>query len=360
LGTDPNKAILARLGGALTDVGFLDSLVTSGRLDIYIDGLNEVDTETRAAITDYVTARPGANIFLTTQPLERYPGDATLYFLLPLSRPQIVDFLVTREATLPVAAPIRGDPYVSQAKAFVAEKLAESDAQSSLKDEAGPESVHTLVERLSNPCCSEFVTVQRAQTRSPTFGQGRDWSHRDGSHTSDIFFLAVTLLLAVSPAHTQLGVKTFRNSYIEFQIPEAWDCTREEDEFVCQEAGRRTVSIIAIVAAKYIDPLRDNTAVYGSELAKRREWKADDGAVVISSGIRSGTRCYEGKLWQWAHHYQSELRNYHTEYFARIEGNIAALMSVSFHRSVEAEGTAMAATIARRLRMLATPATTEC
>jgi hypothetical protein len=82
LGRDPHKAITGRFGGALTDDGFLDSLITSARLDLYIDGLNEVDVETRAVITDYVTARPGANIFITTQPLERYPGDAALFFPL--------------------------------------------------------------------------------------------------------------------------------------------------------------------------------------------------------------------------------------------------------------------------------------
>src|SRR5882762_7437916 len=113
--------------------------------------------------------------------------------------------------------------------------------------------------------------------------------------------------------------------------------------------------MIAILAAKYADPQRDNAAVFGSELAKRREWKNSDGKLMISSGIRSGTRCYGGKRWQWAHHYQSELENYHTEYVARIEGEVAALITVSFHRSVEAEGSAMAATIARRLRMTANP-----
>ena len=158
-----------------------------------------------------------------------------------------------------------------------------------------------------------------------------------------------------SSAHGQLGVKIFRNSYIEFEIPDAWDCQREESVFICQESGRRTVGMIAILTGKYIDLERDNIAVYGSELAKRREWKSTNGKLVISSDIRSGTRCYAGKQWQWAHHYQSELENYLTEYFARIEGDIAGLITVAFHRSVEAEGSAMAATIARRLRMTANP-----
>src|ERR1700730_3365184 len=153
------------------------------------------------------------------------------------------------------------------------------------------------------------------------------------------FVLAVaTALPLASPALSQLGVKTFRNSYIEFEIPAAWDCQQEGTEFVCQEANRQTVDMVAILTAKIVDPQRDNPAVYASQLAQPREWKNANGIVIISREIRSGTRCYDGKLWQWAHHYQSELENYYTDYFARIEGDVAALVTVSYHRSVEAEG----------------------
>jgi len=162
----------------------------------------------------------------------------------------------------------------------------------------------------------------------------------------------IVMLFAGSSSLGQIGVKTFRNSYIEFEIPDAWGCQQEGTAFVCQEAGRPAVSMTAILAAKIVDPQRDNSAVYASELAKRREWKNQNGRVIISSGIRSESRCYGGKIWQWAHHYQSELENYHTEYFIRIEGNVSALVTVSFHRSVEAEGSSIAAMIARRLRVI--------
>jgi hypothetical protein len=154
------------------------------------------------------------------------------------------------------------------------------------------------------------------------------------------------------PAQGQLGVKTFRNSYIEFQIPDAWDCQREDNDFVCQETNRKTVDMIAIVTAKVVDPQRDNPAVYASQLAQPREWKNSAGKVVVSSEIRSGTQCYDGRLWQWAHHYQSEIQNYYTDYFVRIEGNIAALVTVSYYRAVEADGSALAAAITRRLHMI--------
>src|SRR5271168_3594950 len=94
--------------------------------------------------------------------------------------------------------------------------------------------------------------------------------------------IACAALLAIPqalilPARGQLGVKTFKNSYIEFQIPDAWDCQREDDDFVCQETNRKTVDMIAIVTAKVVDPLRDNPAVYASQLAQPREWKNSAG-----------------------------------------------------------------------------------
>lgn len=178
LGGDPRSAIMARFSGAVTDEGLLDSLIASGKLDVYIDGLNEVDAETRAAITNYVTARPGANIFVTTQPLERYPGDAALFFLLPLTRTQIVEFLLTRESSLPPDARIRGASYVEQARAFVAEKLAEVDAEAAPEDGAGLERARTLVDRLSNPMDLQTVAELLALGQRPDVWALQKQRHR--------------------------------------------------------------------------------------------------------------------------------------------------------------------------------------
>ncbi|MDI3561744.1 hypothetical protein [Bradyrhizobium sp. Arg816] len=176
---DLRKAMLGRLSGAITDEGFLDSLVASGKLDVYIDGLNEVDAEARSAITDYVTARPGANIFLTTQPLERYPGDAALFFLLPLTRTQVVEFLLTRGSNLPEGAKIRGDSFVAQAKAFVAERLAEADAQAATpEDSTGVERARALIDRLSNPMDLQTVAELLALGQRPDIWGLQKQRHR--------------------------------------------------------------------------------------------------------------------------------------------------------------------------------------
>ncbi|MDI3561743.1 hypothetical protein [Bradyrhizobium sp. Arg816] len=180
------------------------------------------------------------------------------------------------------------------------------------------------------------------------------------------FFATAMILVATlqtSSVSGQSGVKIFRNSYIEFEMPAAWDCEQDGVAFACQEANRKSVDMMALLAAKVVDPQRDTLEVYASQLAQPKEWKDLSGGITVSSEVRSGTKCYDGKLWQWAHHYQSELHNYYTDYFVRIQGGITALVTMSYHRSVETEGSAIAATIARRLRMIASQLdqdATEC
>jgi hypothetical protein len=151
LGRDPIKALTARFGGAIPDDQFLDSLIQSKRLDLYVDGLNEVDPETRASILDFISSRPSANIFTTTQPLERYPSEAKLFALLPLTRPQISTFLTSRHHAVNGEQGSGAENYRVQTLAFVAEKLSEADAEVATDDMESSERSRALVERLSNP-----------------------------------------------------------------------------------------------------------------------------------------------------------------------------------------------------------------
>jgi hypothetical protein len=89
------EAIQAKLHGPAKDPVFLRNLVYAGAIDICIDGLNEVSADTRAKITSFLESFFKGNIILGTQPMEwRPPSLATIYRLQPLTRDQIVDFLI--------------------------------------------------------------------------------------------------------------------------------------------------------------------------------------------------------------------------------------------------------------------------
>jgi hypothetical protein len=180
-------------------------------------------------------------------------------------------------------------------------------------------------------------------------------------HLTLHFAAWITALTAASPPALGLtDTKSYSTSYVSFQIPATWDCQLEQTVYVCQEAGVSTgVSMIAILSAKIADPERDNPAVYGSELARPREWKNQAGDIVISQPIDSRVRCIGGHTWYWGKQLESELQNYYTEYFATLQSGISVLVTVSYEKSVEAEGRPIARTIARNLRVIWKPKNSE-
>ena len=91
------EAIQKKLHGQVKDPDFLRNLIYCGAIDICIDGLNEVNADTRAKITEFVESYFKGNIIMTTQPLEwRPPATASFYIIQPLEESQIKDFLLSR------------------------------------------------------------------------------------------------------------------------------------------------------------------------------------------------------------------------------------------------------------------------
>jgi hypothetical protein len=100
------EAIGARLPSGLKDDAFLRSIVYSGGLDVYVDGLNEVSPDTRARIIQFVETNPGTHVLLTTQPLNDWapPKRARMFELLSLQPDQIEQFLVSRAPVVGIEA----------------------------------------------------------------------------------------------------------------------------------------------------------------------------------------------------------------------------------------------------------------
>ena len=92
------QAIQNKLKGKAQDHDFLRNLIYSGALDIFIDGLNEVDADTRANIKKFVEDYFKGNIIIATQPLEgKLPATAKVYTLQPLPKELIKEFLLSRQ-----------------------------------------------------------------------------------------------------------------------------------------------------------------------------------------------------------------------------------------------------------------------
>ena len=106
------SAIQAKLHGQAQDEIFLKKLIYSGALDIYIDGLNEVQVEVRSSIVAFVESFFKGNIIITTQPMVwTPPSTAKLYELQPLPEERIHQFLRLYGKRLPPGSPVIDDDY---------------------------------------------------------------------------------------------------------------------------------------------------------------------------------------------------------------------------------------------------------
>ena len=126
-------AIQAKLHGQAKDEAFLKNLIYSGAIDICIDGLNEVTADTRAQIRQFVESYFRGNIIMTTQPLEwEPPATATTYYLQPLAKEQIKEFLLSRQGYLSPDAVIQGDSYRQACVNYLNKILDESQSEEEL------------------------------------------------------------------------------------------------------------------------------------------------------------------------------------------------------------------------------------
>lgn len=119
------EAIQKKLHGEeIKDANFLRHLIYSGAVAICIDGLNEVNADTRAKIVEFAENYFKGDIILSTQPMDwRSPTTAQKYVIQPLDRDQIQAFLLSRAATLPHNAKLTGKDYEKACIQYLTEML---------------------------------------------------------------------------------------------------------------------------------------------------------------------------------------------------------------------------------------------
>ncbi|QRO01269.1 HEAT repeat domain-containing protein [Archangium violaceum] len=154
------EAIQAKLEGHARDTTFLQSIIYSGALDIYIDGLNEVAADTRARIVQFVEPKFHGDILLATQRMEWTPPvTARLYELQPLSEERLSEFLLGRAPLLGARARPRGEASYREA--------CEHFLKRALSPEQPGELRQAMLEVLSNPMDLTVVARMLSEGHSP-------------------------------------------------------------------------------------------------------------------------------------------------------------------------------------------------
>jgi hypothetical protein len=121
----------------------------------------------------------------------------------------------------------------------------------------------------------------------------------------------------------------FVSSIFEFQLPKGWRCEQQGTETVCV-VGEQPYSAMCILAMKYRGP-NDTFEAYREYLSTPREIEDREGEPLKSEVHRVEHRQIGGYWWVNGVHYQSEVPNYLTEYYATLTSHVAILVTFSVH-----------------------------
>ena len=176
------EAIQAKLHGQAQDVNFLKSLIYSGAIDIYIDGLNEVTADTRSQIKQFVESYFHCNVIMTTQPLQwEPPSTAKTFVLKPLTREQITRFLISRSLRLPADVKIKDEQYKQACKNYLAKilnpKQPSTEIGANYRILSNPMDLTLISQMLSQGEDPDLFRLQEQQYYLMAWEYKREWKH---------------------------------------------------------------------------------------------------------------------------------------------------------------------------------------
>ncbi len=149
------------------------------------------------------------------------------------------------------------------------------------------------------------------------------------SNTISAFILFCTII-GLSPS---LSAKAFRNAYLAFEMPDHWNCSLEQTEWVCRSAdSKEAKEAIIILTAKEVGP-SDSFQIYESYLnqpikQKIRSQSGDQSKIIY----KSKNSQINNHAWVDGLHLGSEVPNYYTRYMATIKDSVAILVTFSSHK----------------------------
>jgi hypothetical protein len=144
-----------------------------------------------------------------------------------------------------------------------------------------------------------------------------------------IYALLSLLILFPALAHA----KTFANQFIEFQLPDKWECQLDGTEWVCQSTDeQKKRDAIIVLAAKIKKPGMDEIAVYKSHLEKPQQYQSLSGEAITSEPKYVKDLDISGHPWVDSLHLQSEIPDFYTRYLATVESDLGILVTFSVRK----------------------------
>jgi hypothetical protein len=139
------------------------------------------------------------------------------------------------------------------------------------------------------------------------------------------------LLFAALTVSTLVQAKVFRNAYIAFEMPDEWNCTLEQTEWVCRSTKLPDMKeAIIILTAKEVGPT-DSFPLYEGHLNNPITANAQPAATQSKMIYKAKYVQINDQQWLDGLHLGSEVPNYFTRYMATIKNKIAVLVTFSAH-----------------------------
>lgn len=128
--------------------------------------------------------------------------------------------------------------------------------------------------------------------------------------------------------------KKFSNHFIEFELPNGWDCHQSGADWFCNSKNEDRVkeAIIIFVGKNRKDS--DNLKNYKEYLSEKKNWDLPNGKSQISDPKFVSKRNINQNEWIDSLHLASEVPGFYTRYLAGIKGKTAVAMTFSVHQSV--------------------------
>jgi hypothetical protein len=163
-------------------------------------------------------------------------------------------------------------------------------------------------------------------------------------------FLVLFTVLSLS---TLVQAKVFRNAYIAFEMPDDWNCTLEQTEWVCRSGKLPDMKeAIIILTAKEVGPT-DSFPMYESHLNAPIAANAQPAATQSKMIYKAKYVQINNQQWLDGLHLGSEVPNYFTRYMATIKSKIAVLVTFSAHEKFYAKYSTMFHNAIMSMRVIA-------
>lgn len=144
----------------------------------------------------------------------------------------------------------------------------------------------------------------------------------------------MTLLALILVAQTSFA-KSLETPYLDLVVPDDYNCTSDTGRYICQgQAGQKTKDSILTMIFKRSGP-QDTIPQYQEFIGRPMSRVSTSGPPALSKVELVRTIKIAGQDWVEAKHFESDLPNYYTYYWATVRSPVAMVVTYSVEKKRE-------------------------